>query len=101
MDVENGFQNYINDMPRELKADPFHWRHEPVLPHYVLPPLISHFNEQYPGSPESDGATTSERERLFSGSLDFLIDNRSMDPAVYSKRFSVRTSASHGSCPFA
>ena len=33
-------------------------------------------------------ATTAElTERLFSGSLDLLIDNRSMDSSVYGKRF--------------
>ena len=88
MDVENGFQNYINDM-RELKSGSLSIGGTNLFTSYVLPPLISRFNEQYPQVHLNlMEATTSElTERLFSGSLDFLIDNRSMDPAVYSKRF--------------
>ena len=88
MDVENGFQNYINDM-RELKSGSLSIGGTNLFTSYVLPPLISRFNEQYPQVHLNlMEATTAElTERLFSGSLDLLIDNRSMDSSVYGKRF--------------
>ena len=72
MDVENGFQNYINDM-RELKSGSLSIGGTNLFTSYVLPPLISRFNEQYPQVHLNlMEATTSElTERLFSGSLDF------------------------------
>ena len=45
MDVENGFQNYINDM-RELKSGSLSIGGTNLFTSYVLPPLISRFNEQ-------------------------------------------------------
>ena len=52
MDVENGFQNYINDM-RELKSGSLSIGGTNLFTSYVLPPLIS--RAVSPGAPESDG----------------------------------------------
>lgn len=88
MDVENGFQNYVNDM-RELKSGSVSIGGTNLFASYVLPPLLSHFTESYPQIHINlEEATTSElTERLFSGSLDLLIDNQSMDPSIYGKSF--------------
>ncbi len=88
MDVETGFQNYINDM-KELKSGTIAIGGTNLFASYVLPPLLSRFTEQYPQvQVDLVEATTSQlTDRLFSGSLDLLIDNKNMDPAVYQKSF--------------
>lgn len=88
MDVENGFQNYINDM-KELKSGAISIGGTNLFASYVLPPLLSRFTECYPQIQINlIEATTSElTERLFSGSLDLLIDSQNMDPSIYGKSF--------------
>ncbi len=88
MEVENSFQNYVNDM-RELKSGSISIGGTNLFASYVLPPVLSRFTELYPQiHVHLTEATTSElTKRLFSGSLDLLIDNQSMDPAIYSKSF--------------
>ena len=88
MDVENGFQNYINDM-KELKSGTIAIGGTNLFASYVLPPLLSRFTEQYPQVQVDlvEANTAQLTERLFSGSLDLLIDNKHMDPAVYQKSF--------------
>ena len=88
MEVENSFQNYVNDM-RELKSGSISIGGTNLFASYVLPPVLSRFTELYPQiHVHLTEATTSElTKRLFSGSLDLLIDNQSMDPAIYGKSF--------------
>ena len=88
MDVENGFQNYINDM-KELKSGTIAIGGTNLFASYVLPPLLSRFTEQYPQVQVNlvEATTSQLTDRLFSGSLDLLIDNKSMDPAIYQKSF--------------
>ena len=88
MEVENSFQNYVNDM-RELKSGSISIGGTNLFASYVLPPVLSRFTELYPQiHVHLAEATTSElTKRLFSGSLDLLIDNQSMDPAIYGKSF--------------
>lgn len=88
MEVENSFQNYVNDM-RELKSGSISIGGTNLFASYVLPPVLSRFTELYPQiHVHLTEATTSElTKRLFFGSLDLLIDNQSMDPAIYGKSF--------------
>ena len=88
MEVENSFQNYVIDM-RELKSGSISIGGTNLFASYVLPPVLSRFTELYPQiHVHLTEATTSElTKRLFSGSLDLLIDNQSMDPAIYGKSF--------------
>lgn len=88
MEIENSFQNYVNDM-RELKSGSVSIGGTNLFASYVLPPLLSRFTERYPQiHVHLTEATTSElTKRLFSGSLDLLIDNQSMDPSIYGKSF--------------
>lgn len=88
MEIENSFQNYVNDM-RELKSGSVSIGGTNLFASYVLPPLLSRFTERYPQiHVHLTEATTSElTKRLFSGSLDLLIDNQSMEPAIYGKSF--------------
>ena len=88
MEIEGSFQQYISDTEACLSGT-LALGGTTLFTSYVLPPLISRFNEQYPQVHLNlMEATTAElTERLFSGSLDLLIDNRSMDSSVYGKRF--------------
>ena len=88
MDVENGFQNYVNDM-RELKSGSISVGGTNLFASYVLPPILVRFTEHYPHIhiDLTEATTSALTERLFSGSLDLLIDNQSMDLSIYGKRF--------------
>ena len=88
MDVENGFQNYVNDM-RELKSGSISIGGTNLFASYVLPPILVRFTEHYPHIhiDLTEATTSALTERLFSGSLDLLIDNQSMDLSIYGKRF--------------
>ena len=88
MDVENGFQNYINDM-RELKNGSVSIGGTNLFASYVLPPILFRFTERYPHIHVNlvEATTSALTERLFSGSLDLLIDNQNMDLSIYGKRF--------------
>lgn len=88
MDVENGFQNYVNDI-REMKSGSISIGGTNLFASYVLPPILFRFTEQYPHIHVdlAEATTSALTERLFSGSLDLLIDNQNMDPDVYGKRF--------------
>ena len=79
MEVENSFQNYVNDM-RELKSGSISIGGTNLFASYVLPPVLSRFTELYPQiHVHLTEATTSElTKRLFSGSLDLLIDRKSV-----------------------
>ena len=47
MDVENGFQNYINDM-KELKSGTIAIGGTNLFASYVLPPLLSRLQNNIP-----------------------------------------------------
>ena len=47
MEVENSFQNYVNDM-RELKSGSISIGGTNLFASYVLPPVLSRFTELYP-----------------------------------------------------
>ncbi|MCI9161803.1 MAG: LysR family transcriptional regulator [Lachnospiraceae bacterium] len=88
MDVENGFQNYVQDM-QDMRNGSVSIGGTNFYASYVLPPLISRFTEKYPHIRVNliEAYTTKLADMLFSGALDLLIDNKAMDPAVFGKRF--------------
>ena len=53
MEVENSFQNYVNDM-RELKSGSISIGGTNLFASYVLPPVLSRFTELYPDPRSSD-----------------------------------------------
>ena len=55
MDVETGFQNYINDM-KELKSGTIAIGGTNLFASYVLPPLLSRFRTISPGPGRSGGS---------------------------------------------
>lgn len=88
LDVENGFQNYVQDM-QNMQSGSIAIGGTNLFASYVLPPLLSRFSEQYPHIHVDliEANTTELTEKLFSGALDLLIDNQTMDSSVYGKRF--------------
>lgn len=88
MDVENRFRNYVNDI-QGLKSGAIAIGGTNLFASYVLPPLLSRFTEQYPLIHVNlvEAATSELEDRLFSGFLDLLIDNQSMDATIYEKAF--------------
>ena len=88
MDVEGSFQNYVQDM-QNMQVGSLAIGGTNLFASYVLPPLLSRFSEQYPHIRVNlvEANTTELTEKLFSGTLDLLIDNQTMDPAIYEKRF--------------
>ena len=88
LEVENGFRNYVNDM-QNLKSGRITIGGTNLFASYVLPPLLSRFTENFPLVRVNliEASTAELEEKLFAGILDLLIDNQTMDPAVYEKTF--------------
>ena len=88
MDVENGFQNYINDM-QELKSGSLSIGGTNLFASYVLPPILSRFTEKFPAIHIDlvEASTAELTEKLYTGTLDLLIDNQALDASVYGSEF--------------
>lgn len=88
MDVENGFNNFVNDV-NELKSGSISIGGTNLFASYILPPLLSGFTEKYPLVDVNlvEASTSELTEKLFSGSLDLIIDNNFMDSSIYEKVF--------------
>ena len=88
MDVENGFRNYVQDT-QDMQTGCVSIGGTNFYASYVLPPLLSRFTEKYHHIQVNliEAYTTRLTDMLFSGTLDLLIDNQAMDPAIYGKRF--------------
>ena len=88
MEVEQGFENYVRDM-QELKSGRIAIGATNLFASYVLPPLLSRFTESFPMIHVDlvEGPTAELGEKLFSGALDLMIDNQTMDASVYEETF--------------
>ena len=86
--VEQGFGNYVRDM-QELKSGRIAIGATNLFASYVLPPLLSRFTESFPMIHVDlvEGPTAELGEKLFSGALDLMIDNQTMDASVYEETF--------------
>lgn len=87
MDVEKGFEAYINDLG-ELRSGSLTIGGTNYFISYVLPPLLSRFTARYPLiHVDLVEATTAELvDKLDAGTLDFLLDNRALDPGIYGRK---------------
>lgn len=88
MEVEHGFQNYVNDM-QGLKSGGIAIGGTNLFVSYVLPPLLSRFTENFPMLHVNlvEASTSELEEKLSSGALDLMIDSQSMDSVVFEKKF--------------
>ena len=86
MGIEKDFENYINDHGN-LQSGRLTLGGTNLFSSLILPPLISRFGQMYPNIKvelieESTGKLT---EHLQNGTLDFVLDNAHLDPAVFER----------------
>jgi DNA-binding transcriptional LysR family regulator len=88
MDVEHGFENYINDI-NELKTGSVSIGGTNLFASHILPPFLAKFTEKYPMVEVDlvEARTTELEEKLFSGNLDLIIENTILDPEIYHQTF--------------
>ncbi|MFQ7552119.1 MAG: LysR family transcriptional regulator substrate-binding protein [Blautia marasmi] len=91
MDMENEFENYLNDF-EALRTGHLSVGGSNLFASYVLPPLLSEFMGKYPSvDVKMTESTTNDLEtQLFSGSLDLVIDNYPFSDSIYERHFFCR-----------
>ncbi len=87
MDVEKGFQNYVNDI-NELKEGSFSIGGTNLFVCYVLPAFLSKFLEKYPRIQVhlAEASSGELAEQLNDGKIDLIIDNTELDDRVFEKK---------------
>lgn len=88
MDIENQFENYLNNLDK-LKIGRLSIGATNVFASFILPAIITGFIQKYPSIKVNlvEASTSILEEQLFSGTLDFVIDNYSLNETVYEKHF--------------
>ena len=88
MGAEDSFREYLNDLAG-LRNGSLSIGGTTLFASYVLPPLISGFTAHYPAVHIDllEASTAELTEKLLAGTLDLMIDNKVMDPEIYSKTF--------------
>ena len=86
MDIEDRFENYLNNL-NQLKTGRLSIGASNVFASFVLPAIITEFTDKYPAIKVNlvEANTAHLEELLFSGTLDFVLDNYPLDEAIYEK----------------
>ena len=86
MDIENRFENYLSKL-NQLKTGHLSIGANNVFASFILPAIITKFTTKYPAIKVNLVEANSARleDQLFSGTLDFVIDNYSLNEAIYEK----------------
>lgn len=86
MEIERGFRHYLNDL-NELKIGSLAIGANNVFAAFVLPAIITKFTKRYPSVKVTltEGNTKELGQLLFSGKLDFVIDNYPLNSDVYAR----------------
>lgn len=86
MDIENRFENYLSNLS-QLKTGRLSIGASNVFASFILPEIITQFTANYPAIKVNliEAASARLEELLFSGALDFVIDNYSLDETIYEK----------------
>ena len=84
--IEQRVENYINDLAG-LKTGNLAVGASTLFAAYVVPSLITQFNQKFPDVPIQliEGNTAELEEMLGSNALDFVIDNYHYDSILYNK----------------
>ena len=84
--IEQRVENYINDLAG-LKTGNLAVGASTLFAAYVVPSLITHFNQKFPDVHIQliEGNTAELEEMLGSNALDFVIDNYHYDSILYNK----------------
>lgn len=88
MEMEEEFSGYVSNL-NELSTGHLSVGGTYLFSAYVLPGILKRFQEMYPNVELSliEGHTSQLEEKLFSGELELLMDNYSMDEELYEKRY--------------
>lgn len=86
MDIENRFENYINNL-NQLKTGRLSIGANNVFASFILPAIITEFTNKYPSIKVNlvESNTAHLEDQLFSGTLDFVIDNYTLSETIYEK----------------
>ncbi len=91
MDIENRFENYLSNL-NQLKTGRLSIGASNVFASFILPIIITEFTRRYPSIKvnlvESNSAHLEDQ--LFSGTLDFVIDNYPLNETIYEKHLFCR-----------
>lgn len=88
IDIENQFENFCNDLD-QLKTGRLSIGANNVFASFILPAIISAFNQKHPAIKVNlvESNTAHLEEQLFSGALDFVIDNYPLNETIYQRHF--------------
>lgn len=86
MDIENRFENYLSNL-NQLKTGCLSIGANNVFASFILPAIITKFTNKYPSIKVNlvEAASAHLEDQLFSGTLDFVIDNYPLNEAIYEK----------------
>lgn len=86
MDIENRFENYLSKL-NQLKTGRLSIGANNVFASFILPEIITKFTRKYPSIKVNlvEANSAHLEEQLFSGALDFVIDNYPLNEAIYEK----------------
>lgn len=86
MDLENSFENYMHNL-NELKTGKIAVGGSSFFTSFLLPPIVTEFSRRYPLVKVNltEGDTASLEKKLFSGSLDLILDNCAVNEKIYEK----------------
>ena len=86
MDIENQFENHLNNL-NSLKTGRLSIGANNVFASFILPAIITEFIRKYPFIKVNlvESNTAHLENQLFSGTLDFVVDNYTLSETVYEK----------------
>ncbi|EGO62482.1 LysR family transcriptional regulator [Acetonema longum] len=86
MDIENRFENYLSNL-NQLKTGRLSIGASNVFASFIVPAIITAFNDKYPAIKVTliEAASARLEELLFAGTLDFVLDNYPLDETIYEK----------------
>lgn len=86
MDIESRFENHLSNL-NQLKAGRLSIGASNVFASFILPAIITEFTTKYPAVKVNliEAASAQLEELLFSGALDFVLDNYPLDETIYEK----------------
>ena len=91
MDIENRFENYLSNL-NELKTGRLSIGASNVFASFILPAIITTFTNKYPSIKINlvEANSAHLEDQLFSGALDFVIDNYPLNETIYEKHLFCR-----------
>ena len=91
MDIENRFENYLSNL-NQLKTGRLSIGASNVFASFILPAIITKFTNKYPSIKINlvEANSAHLEDQLFSGALDFVIDNYPLNETIYEKHLFCR-----------